>query len=356
MVVIPAASGKRRWPSFSLTAVAIGAIVVAACGVRDSEHSMAATPTAEQTSVTGTAAWWQLDDRLDASGTVVGHRLSTGSLPDGKVRSFDFADAVVAFGPVDSQTVYVRSASPSVVHAVTPTSESPRTLAKLEGTVVAGIGGSKRFVVLVANARTNQIDVVALDAPSQKLASFDQPAGVGPGAYALVATGDLEYLAEFCGLGECHVWHVASGKATEISSPYAWWFGIVDGKLVGLQTDASDSAIGSIVTLTPGAGTTQTVVDAVSRGLLVECGVGPCLVAEQAAPHQLLLFRGMNAAPTILADLAPLESRGAALELLPRQPATFAGIEAQPGEVWIGLDGRVVSEGRVVARTIRISP
>jgi hypothetical protein len=308
---------------------------------------------------TDDVAWWQVDERSDDTGTLVGSRLLIGTTEGGASKAFELPVGVRPFGPVGGRTAYVVAGDgPAVVFGVQRDQDKPSELARVNGPVVAGSvsADGTGFGLLVARRGAKLVDVVSIDpaGTSQLVGSFDPSSVRGPGGFSLMRDGHEGYVAEYCGPEHCQTALVSPGSVNTIPPQYVWWFGLFEETLVGFAPESSDSVVGSIVTYVPGEHAPKSVLDKVYRGVVVTCGERRCLVVETASPHRLVLYRGLGPLPTVLVDTAELLTPDGELSLVSRQPAQLAGIEATADSVWVGLDGRMVVAGRVVGRPIAI--
>lgn len=369
--LMPGGTRVRR-----MLALVIGSVLVACAAPQPSATNggptvtakvSAATPSVISTAPNATeaaATYWQLDDRLDASGTVIGQRLIVGHVPTGNTTSFDLGPDVVAIGPLDDRVVIAsNSTGTTTITVVDAAGGGPTRLGQLGGRAVAGtVIDQDHAAVLAAEPAVNRLTlgIIALDgSESETVAAWSSVARPGPAGFSVLTSGQ-GFVVEQCGLEACTTWRVdrAGQPVAFAASPLAWWIGEMDGQLIGFAPDSADSAVGSIVRLRSSDAAPVTLLGNVAAARLVPCGEGLCLVAEVAQPRSLVAYPSGDTSgdPTRIADAAALTSPAGDLGLIPAQPPGRAGIGDVSGAVWVGLDRRLSVGGKLAGQLVGLGP
>jgi len=365
-------SGGTRVPL--MLSFVIGWMLVACAAPQPSSTNGRATLTPEASaatpSVTSTASdamnaaatYWQLDERLDSSGTVIGQRLVVGQVPAGDSATFDVGPDVLAIGPLEDRVVVASNATgTATITVVDASGGGPTRLGQLGGRAVAGAVIDKdHAAVLAAEPAANRLTlgIIALDGSgSETVAAWASVARPGPAGFSVLSTGQ-GFVVEQCSVETCTTWKVdrAGQPAAFAASPLAWWIGEVDGQLIGFAPDSADNAVGSVVRLPSPDAAAVTVLSNVAAARLVPCGGGRCLVVEVARPRSLVAYPSDDGSgdPTGIADTTSLTSSDGDLGLVPAQPPGRVGIGDVSAAVWVGLDRQVSVDGRPVGHFVHL--
>lgn len=359
-----------------MLSLVIGSVLVACAAPQPSAtngrptvtpEASAATPSVTATAPNATdapATYWQLDERLDSSGTVVGQRLIVGQVPTGDSATFDVGPDIVAIGPLNDRVVVASNATgTATITVVDASGGGPTRLGQLGGRAVAGaVIDEGHAAVLAAEPAVNRLTlgIIALDGSgSETVAAWSSVARPGPAGFSVLTSGQ-GFVVEQCGVEACTTWRVdrAGQPVAFAASPLAWWIGEMDGQLIGFAPDSADSAVGSVVRLPSPDAAAVTVLGDVAAARLVPCGAGMCLVAEVARPRSLVAYPegDVSGDSTRIADTASLTSPDGDLGLVPAQPPGRAGIGDVSATVWVGLDRQVSVDGRLAGHLVDLGP